>query len=312
MTKTQILSAALGLALYLTSAGYAAGVGTTGAQFLKIGPGARAVGMGGAFSAVSDNLEAIYWNPAGLAAQKDRQALASYDKYFQGVNIGFLAYSQEIFGRGTMGIGLNYLTVAGIERRNTDVDEAEGTFGANDMALYLSYADEKLLKEYVKGLTLGANIKVIRQSIDTQSSQSFAMDLSALYKTPVKNLSAALGVYNAGTAVKFVDEADPLPLDLKLGGAYRVLDDKLLIACDIDNYVNDFRMYESVGAEYALKSMFKFRAGYKLGMDTGALGGMSGFSAGFGVSAWGIQLDYAFVPFGELDDTHRLALSTKF
>src|SRR4029077_8125627 len=41
-------------------------VGTSGAQFLKIGPGARPVGMGEAFTGVPDDIHAIYWNPAGL------------------------------------------------------------------------------------------------------------------------------------------------------------------------------------------------------------------------------------------------------
>ena len=304
-----VMLAAAGLALGECSA---AGVGTTGAQFLKIGPGARAVAMGGAFSAVADDLNAIYWNPAGLAEQHSKQASASYIQYFQGVNIGFLSYSQEAFNRGTLGVALNYLTVGDIERRTTDIDVKEGTFGASDMALYISYAESKVSEKLLKGLSVGANLKIIKQTIDTESAQSFALDAAALYKTPVKGLTAALGVYNAGTQVKFVDEGDPLPLDIRLGCAYRMFNNNLLVAADVDDYINDGRTYTEVGAEYALGKIFCLRGGYKFGMDTAALGGSAGLGVGMGINVWGIAFDYAFVPFGELTDTNRISISTKF
>ena len=289
---------------------YAAGVGTTAAQFLKIGVGARAVAMGGAFSAVADNIDAIYWNPAGLADQKDKQVKASYIQYFQGINIGFLGYSQPIGKLGALGVGLNYLTIGGIERRTTDVDTAEGTFGANDMALYLSYADTRFIK--LPGLRLGANLKVLRQTLDDKVAQSFALDVAGLYKTPLKNLTAALGIYNLGTSVKFINDADPLPLNIRLSGAYRLMNDALVVALDVDDYIYDERITESLGLEYSINKALSARAGYKLGMDSQSLGGLAGFSAGFGVNVWSIQLDYAFVPYGELSDTHRITLSTKF
>jgi len=309
--KVTILAVAVGMAVLVTEI-CSAGVGTTGAQFLKIGPGARAVSMGGAFSAVADDLNSIYWNPAGLAGQKSRQATASYIQYFQGTNIGFLGYSQKVRQHGAFGVGLDYLTIGEIERRSTDVDTSEGTFGASDMALYLSYANDTLMSQYIKGVKLGTNIKIIRQTIDTQTAQSFALDIGALYATPVKNLTAGLGIYNLGGQVKFIDEGDPLPLDVRVGGAYRCLNNKLLFAVDIDDYINDGRLTEAIGAEYTFKKMLSIRAGYKLGMDSNALGGLAGFAAGLGINVWNIQMDYAFVPYGELNDTHRISMSTKF
>ena len=48
--------------------GYATtNVGTAGAQFLKIGPGARVDSLGGAFSALANDVTSIYWNPAGIS-----------------------------------------------------------------------------------------------------------------------------------------------------------------------------------------------------------------------------------------------------
>jgi len=310
--KKQIIFALATTAMFLpVSPAFAGGVGTTAAQFLKIGVGARALAMGGAFSAISDDLSAIYWNPAGLATQKKKQATASYSQYFQGIKIGFMGYSQKSIKNGVLGIGLNYLTIDGIDRRTGDTDANEGTFGANDMALYISYAKKDLF-ESVKGLKLGANLKIIRQTIDATTANSYALDLGALYDTPVKKLTAGFGIYNLGTEVKFINDADPLPLEARVGFAYRMLNDSLVAAVDLQDYVTDQRMYEQAGVEYTYKKSISIRGGYKLGMDSSSLGGMAGMSAGVGFNIWGVQLDYAFVPYGELDDTHRLTISTKF
>ncbi len=302
------LSTVLAAMLTVTAAGYAGGVGTTGAQFLKIGQGARAVAMGGAFSAIADNADAIYWNPAGLGGQKTRQATASYSQYVQGINYGFIGYSQELC-KGVMGIGLNYLSVTDIERRTLDTDLNDGTFGANDSALYLSYGREKL---FCDNLSLGANLKFIRQTLDDKSAQSYALDLAGLYKTPIDKLTASLGVYNIGTQVKFVDEGDPLPMDVRAGLAYRLFNNNLVVAADVNDYIVDTRLYTQVGAEYNMGKIVSIRGGYTLGMDSDKLGGMAGLSTGFGVHVWDIQLDYAFVPMGELNDTNRITISTKF
>src|SRR5689334_8512028 len=72
---------------------WAASAGTTGAEILKIGVGARAIGMGEAYTAQADDVSSLYWNPAGLALMQERQASFMYDKMyqdlsFQNANIG--------------------------------------------------------------------------------------------------------------------------------------------------------------------------------------------------------------------------------
>lgn len=298
----------LGVMAAFAATSFAGGVGTTGAQFLKIGTGARAVGMGGAFSAVAEGPDAIYWNPAGLAVQTDKQATATYIKYFEGINIGYFGYTQPMFGHGVAGAGVNYLTVGDMDKRAGDTDVRDGTFSASDMALNLAWAGG-----IGHGVSVGANVKYIKQTIDADSAQSYAIDVAALYATPVEKLTAGLGVFNVGSKVKFIDEEDPLPLDVRLGFAYRMLtDDALIVAADADDYINDSRVYSKLGVEYTYRNMVSVRAGYTFGRDSSKLGGSTGLGTGIGVKVWNIKLDYAFVPFGELTDTHWVSISAKF
>ena len=69
----KLVSSAVIICLVTVTLVFASGPGTVGGDFLKIGVGERAVGMGGAFSSIADNATAIYWNPAGLSQLTKRE-----------------------------------------------------------------------------------------------------------------------------------------------------------------------------------------------------------------------------------------------
>jgi hypothetical protein len=297
-------------------AGYvqAEGVGTTGAQFLKIEPAARPLGMGGSFSAVADDANAIFYNPAGIARLETREFTGTYLQYFQAISYGSFAclYPLE---KGAFGVGINYLGVDDIDRRSaTDVDDPDGTstpdtFGAMDTAVSVAYARENVVPSLLEGLDLGANLRMIYQTIDDESSFSAMFDIAGFYPVNDK-LSLGLNVQNIGSNVKFREESDPLPLNVKVGAAFKPVKG-LTVACDINEYVIDQILYASVGAEYWIKEVVGLRAGYKYGYDTDSLGSNVGLAGGMGFRISNIGLDYTFAPFGELGDTHRVSFLAK-
>jgi len=288
---------------------YAKGLGTTGAQFLKVGMGARPLAMAGAFSAVSDDVNSIYYSPASLTRTEQKEVSATYLKYFEDVNAGFIGYTGAISEKHYVGVGATYLQVTDIEERA--LDEAKlGDFGATDFAFFLNYARKDLANSLLENLAVGGGLKLIRQKIDTEKAFTVALDLSAYYPAD-KNLSFAFNIQNISYGVKFIDETDPLPLNIKAGAAYKVLKD-LTVACDLDEYIIDNKLYASVGAEYWLKNALALRSGYRFGYDVSSLGGIVGLGVGAGVKIWGVTLDYAFVPFGDLGDTHRVSFGAKF
>ena len=296
------LSAALMLA---TPAVYGAGAGTTGASFLKVGVGARELALGSAASVLTEGANASNWNPGKLAELKQKSLSASYNMLFIDETQGALNYATPLSGgESVVGVGINYLTVADIEKRLTDSDTADSKFDNTNMAFTLSYARA----EVRPGLSLGANLKYISQKLDTADDKAVAFDLGSAYKLS-DAWTAAFVVQNLGTSIG----PDKLPLTFKGGAAASFLDGKLAAGADLDWLANDERFYLSLGGEYLLNSNFAFRAGYQFGHSADKLGSsLVGLGAGIGLKFDRFSLDYAYVPFGDLGDTHRMTLGFNF
>lgn len=302
MKQNIFLSAVLMLA---ASAAYAAGPGTTGASFLKVGVGARELALGSAASVLTEGAGAANWNPAALAAVKSRSLSASYNMLFIDESQGYLGFASPLKDdKGVIGAGVNYLTVADIEKRAGDSDNPDSLFDSNSMALALSFAKA----EIKPGLALGASLKYVSQDLDTKTDKALAVDLGSVYKLS-DVYTAAFVVQNLGGKIG----PDSLPLLFKGGVARTFLDGKLAAAADLDWLANDERLYLDLGAEYLLNRNLAFRAGYQFGRAQDELGsGLVGLGAGLGLKFDRFALDYAYVPFGDLGDTHRMTLGVNF
>jgi hypothetical protein len=281
-------------------------VGTSGAQFLKVGVGGRATAMGGVYTGVADDVSAIYWNPGGLGELKSKEVIYTYNKWFQDITHHFVGGAVPT-SFGTFGLGVTMLGMDDLEKRTADVETAEGTFKAQDMAIAIAYG-----KAINESLSLGGSVKMLSSKIDDESASGVAVDLGALMKTGVSGLNVGFAVTNLGGKYKFIDEGDPLPMMIKLGAGYKILNDTLTLAADVI-YPNDNDMLLGAGVEYALKfgegGALALRTGYKTGVDTG---GLSGLGAGIGITYEMFGFDFAWTPYGGLGDAMRGSLSLKF
>lgn len=301
--------------------------GSTSATFLEIGVGARAVSMAGAYTALSDDPYAVYWNPAGLATQREETLAFTHNEYFQGLNqeyFGFTLPGEKLgllrggrLQNGTLGLGLNYFyTPNNLERRSgnneggslTTISPVEGHFGAYDLAFSGAYGFT-----YSENLRLGAAVKVIRQVIDTDSGNTFALDLGGLYNFYWHDqpYTAGFAVQNLGPGVKFISKSFPLPLTFKAGLSHRLYSDGLLLSLDLDKPIDDYPSL-ALGLDYPLTNNIFLRAGYRQREYGNALGAFSGFSTGIGFVYNQFSFDYAFAPFGDLGVSHRISLAFKF
>ena len=280
--------------------------GTSTAQFLKLGAGARADGMGGAFVGMADDSTAIYWNPAGLNKIDKKTLSVMHAMWFEGIYYDWASYAQKVGNIGVFGIGVQYLSYGSITQvDNTGLDT--GSFSPTDMCLALSYARN------FKGYDLGANIKYISSKIQDTAS-AYAIDAGVQHSLIVmdRRLELGMAVQNFGTGMKFLDEVDPLPFNIKIGGAYWIKGNwaaVLDVNAPIDNQV-----YLGAGTEYVYKINDKMNAAGRVGYNTRTLdtGGLNGIGAGLGFTYLDYAIDYAFVPYGDLGNTQRISLLVKF
>ncbi|OGR97714.1 MAG: hypothetical protein A2V88_03480 [Elusimicrobia bacterium RBG_16_66_12] len=309
MIRTRI--AVLGLLLAASPAAalnlITGGPGTSGADFLTVGVGARALAMGGAFSAVDTGADAnaVNWNPGALGFVEKPNATASYNSLFKDENQGYLGYAAPAGKSGGVWAGgLNYLTVSKIERRASDTEDPDGTFGHQNYAASLSYA-----KALGDGLALGGTLKYVRVALDTLKENAMAMDAGLLARTPVSDLTVGAAMRNLGTNIG----PDSMPLTFKGGAAYKMFTRKLVLGSDIDWLMTERRAYWSLGAEFWVSPNLAVRAGYQFGHGSDQLKSkLVGLGAGLGLKFERLTMDYAFMPYGDLGNTHRMTVGVRF
>ena len=279
--------------------------GTRAMSFLKIGVGAEAMSMGESQVAATDDLYASYWNPAGLARLQQPQLALMHNEWFAGINHEFVGFALPLKGVGTVGASASYLSFGELQGRDREGNETT-IFRPYDLALILSYA-----RGFGNSLAFGANAKFLREQIADESGTGIAFDLGGLYNFPETPLSLGFNAQHAGPRVKFIEEAFGLPFTFRLGVAYRLWNEALLLTTDIIR-PSDNDIAIGVGAGYTIANILQLRTGYKYKIGGNDLGAMSGLTGGFGLTLLRFQIDYALIPFGVLGLTHRVSLVANF
>ncbi len=156
-------------------------------EFLNIGVDAAALGMGKSVVATSNDVDAIYWNPAGLVNVTDYQGSLMHASYFAGIaTYNYAGFAMPVDSVSTVGFSLIRFGVDDI-LNTTELIDSQGNidynrislFSAADYAFNISYA--RKLK--FKNISIGGNAKIIRRIIgDFASSWGFGFDIGMQYQ----------------------------------------------------------------------------------------------------------------------------------
>jgi hypothetical protein len=192
------------------------------------------------------------------------------------------------------------------------------TFSANDFALGLSYA-----RKITDRLSVGGNVRWMRESIAELSMTNWCLDFGTLYYTGFESLRIAVVARNFGPDSKFGGWSEQyqtesaeirLPLDFRAGLAMDFMNDKqsphqLTVVVEGD-HPNDGQEKYNVGASYSFKNMVFLRGGYRLNYDTQTFT----FGAGIAYSVGGTteSFNYAYNDFGDLTHVHMISLGFAF
>ncbi|MBD3183597.1 PorV/PorQ family protein [Candidatus Poribacteria bacterium] len=343
MKRIIILSTVIVFALFSTIT--YAGTGRTAAQFLSLGGGTRAAGMGDTFTAISGDVISAFWNPGGLGNISDIQMTVSYTNYAamfgeasEGMYYGLAAFAMPVKDWGVFGSSIQ-IQDQGTMLITTDSPEPVGEedLGMN-WAWALSYADQ-LGDNWLAGV----NAKIIRQKLWKESDTAYAADMGIQYVVSAIPLGIGLALQNLGTGIQMTDEyqTQPLPRAMKLGLVFRVIDmpsHRLQLLSDYTSFIDklseteedsanpDFdaskagvgihafkpnNSQQGVGAEYWYSNILGVRVGYKYIPD------MPGdhITMGFSIRYSGYQFDYARVPGIDVPgggDIDKVALMFRF
>ncbi len=314
-------------------------VGTTAANFLKIGVGARAIGMGGAYVALASDASGMYWNPAGIALVNGGEAFFNHSTWIADINFDYAGMVFSIPTVGTFGLNATFLTMAEMERTTEYYPEGTGQrFKAGSYALAVTYA-----RSLTDRFSIGINTKYIREYILNSAAGGMAIDIGTLFITRFRGLRIGANITNFGTKMQISGrdilvqhDIDPqregnndklnadlgtdkydLPLNLRVGIAYDILqnveNNHLWLAIDAI-HPNDNVESLNIGAEYMLMNMVALRAGYSSLLANETEKGVT-FGAGLQYRFMGsveARIDYAYESFGRFDNVQKFSIALGF
>jgi Uncharacterised protein family (UPF0164) len=301
-------------------------------EFLSIGVGGRALGLGGAYAALANDASAAYWNPAALARLNYPEFMLMHDERFGGmVNYDFGAVAIPYSNNATIAVSLMRLGVDGIpDSRDAGVDangnyvprgqyqnavridESKITyFNSADWALYFTYS-----KRMSNNLTYGINLKILRRGLEVASATGIGFDVGVLY-SPRENWFVAANAQDVTTTLLAWSTGtnELISPTLKLGTAYFIdlFQGRFAPTMDVDVRFEN-RQFASIahlgpisfdphlGIEFDYKNTVALRIGYS---DVKQL------TLGAGIHLRKLDIDYSFARFSaenDLGDTHRISL----
>ncbi len=319
------LAAAL-LALAPVARGMQNESGTAAAQFLTMGAGARALGMGEAYTAVADGADAAYWNPGGLAVMESPEVVYSRSELGTGLHEDFAAAAAPArWLRGTVALAVTRLSQDGmtlVDNQNNADNAHPGSFAPYSAVYALAYGARlsgeesgRLARDPV--LSAGLAVKLIKEDLGTRQASAFALDAGArLRPQTMPELILAAALRNVGSRERFIADAQPLPAELAGSAAYEVRPGRwrIITALEADApYAGN--PYGKLGCEASRLIGGDVWAALRLGYSSRMapdLGMLAGLSAGVGLNIGHFSFDGAFQEAGVLGESFRLGVGWRF
>lgn len=267
--------------------------------------GARPAGMGETFIGLSDDINALHYNPAGLSFLIQPEFSTMYLKGLTDSYYGFVGVVYP-FKKST--VGLSMTTFDGgkmdVNLLNTDdsFKKSKTLSAQKDSIAMFSYS---LAAETV--LSLGCNLKMISSTLaEDYNATAYAVDMGMLIRPVDDRLCFGVVAKNVvGSPIKYKKIEHPLPVTVKVGCALRQ-SDRLTICADYEKPDKGLKSGIRLGGEFLIMNLLALRAGYKIGYD------QSAFNLGLGLNTNRFLVDYSFAGMKDLDGMQQVSFSTNF
>ncbi|MFP4466001.1 MAG: UPF0164 family protein [Candidatus Goldiibacteriota bacterium] len=315
-----------------------AGPGSSSIDILKLASGIKSQAMGGAYTALCDDPEAMDINPAGLSLISGSAVMLVHDIYLMDVFYDSLYYVHGFENAGALGINVKYLNAGSVteayENELGDFTGYGGEISGYNFLVGAGYSmglDKFFYSELTRNINIGVALNITGESLgDDYSNFGISVDAGAIYtivieesdfmlnrgKTIFNKAGIGLVVRNAGTSF----EGAATPLAAGVGGYIQILNiasegNRIRASTDIE-YGSETGVLMKIGAEYRQELgniHFALRTGANLGGEAAQRGALSA-GAGIGIKAGRsiYEINYVFLPFGDLGSSNKIGLYAKF
>jgi hypothetical protein len=299
--------------------------GTASGLFLKIGVGARAMGMGETFVAVANDPSTIYWNPAGLASLLRHEVQVSHVSLPAEIYYEHLTYVLP-----SRALGGSLALQAGVLSTQMDETDEYHPFGTGRSFSYYDFVVGAAYgRRWTDKLLIGAGIKYVREDLGSQVggpvTTSFLVDMGSIYYLGLGSVRIAMSLTNFGAEMtpggsytspttgeeRNYDGFDP-PILFRYGLAFEAFESarqRLTIATEIVQPADNAQRIK-LGGEWAWQGRLALRTGYNFNAD------VMRFSAGVGIVIPAGEsrgsIDYTYTDGGPLRSVNRLSLGFRF
>ena len=286
-------------------------------DFIQLGISARSASLGGAFTSMTKDQTAVFFNPGTLATIDSSTVSATFMKHVLDISSGMAIYTLPIEKNSTERISISAVyTAYGSFDRTDEFGTVTGSFSSNNVGLMGTYSNE-----LDSTLSYGISAKLMYVTLDDLASSALALDAGVLYRLPASRTNFGLSLLNIGTQLStFEGITDQMPIDVRLGINHRLRGLPLLLNFSLHHLADDADAFFdrvgnfSIGGEFILSKVLDLRIGYdNYVRNATSIQGQrrfSGFAAGVGVRTAYVQIDYGVSAIGTAGSIHRLTLHT--
>jgi len=257
---------------------------------------ARTIGVGGAFVSVADEPIGALWNPAALTQVFQNVIFVETARLFEETTMNSLSFGTPE-RRILPGFGLTVISLnSGTFEKTNELNDIVGDFKEGETAFLLSAS-----KSVTRRFAIGANLKLVRQSMDEFSASGAGMDLGVLFHA-LPSVTIGVSALNlGGPGLTLRETEETYPADMRGGITFRFLSGRAMLTTEVSSR-QDYGTGFHAGTEFWAHPMLALRAGYN----------DSWFSAGASFAFHnGVRVDYGMSDH-LLGATHRIGLSYGF
>jgi len=281
-------------------------VGTYSLVFLKIGPSARATGMGNAFTAIANDASATYWNPAGMVDVTRTAVSLEHTFWPADVSLDFASAVFTLpFFPGSVGLTARALSLDPQKERTVFLPDGTGKeFDAGDMSFGLSYA-----QFFTDKFSAGATVHFIHSGLAEKSVNTYAVDFGLIYRIGYRGMRVGMMIQSLGGKVQYDTRDAKIPTMFKVGlsmAAYQRGAHSFLGVGEFA-HPSDNTETMNLGAEYSFNQFFYLRSGYNFGYDSKGMAGGLGLKIDTTQTS-DLNFDYSWEDMSFLGDVHRFSV----